>query len=382
LTNDNNLIKEDKIMGLRIQNNIAALNAHKNLTIADSGLSKSLERLSSGYRINRAADDAAGMSISLAFRADIASFKVASRNATEATSLLQVAEGAMDQIGNMLTRLKELATQAASANAGANLDKLNAEASKLILEIDRIADSTEYANTKLINGSYGVTVNDKAAAMTGGAGFSSVSGMKASEKYTVTTTVASGAGTMMVTTGEISETVYFTAPSGTNTQDVNIGSLGLTITVNASIGDDFDGTITAGSSGSSTFQIGAENSADNRVSVSIGDVTKESSGLNISSLSLASAASAQAALDTIDTAISSLNSKRGDIGAYMNRLSYASANLASTIENVTAAESVIRDVDMAAEMTTFTKNQILLQAGTAMLAQANMAPQAVLSLFG
>lgn len=369
-------------MGLRIQNNIAALNAHKNLTIADSGLSKSLERLSSGYRINRAADDAAGMSISLAFRADIASFKVASRNATEATSLLQVAEGAMDQIGNMLTRLKELATQAASANAGANLDKLNAEASKLILEIDRIADSTEYANTKLINGSYGVTVNDKAAAMTGGAGFSSVSGMKASEKYTVTTTVASGAGTMMVTTGEISETVYFTAPSGTNTQDVNIGSLGLTITVNASIGDDFDGTITAGSSGSSTFQIGAENSADNRVSVSIGDVTKESSGLNISSLSLASAASAQAALDTIDTAISSLNSKRGDIGAYMNRLSYASANLASTIENVTAAESVIRDVDMAAEMTTFTKNQILLQAGTAMLAQANMAPQAVLSLFG
>jgi flagellin len=326
------------------------------------------------------------MSISLAFRADIASFKVASRNATEATSLLQVAEGAMDQIGNMLTRLKELATQAASANAGANLDKLNAEASKLILEIDRIADSTEYANTKLINGSYGVTIQagtGKAAAMTAGAGYSSVSGLKASESYTVSTTaIGSGSGTMTVTTGQITESVVFTDPSVGDTTDVTFASLGLTITVNSSIGDAFDGGITAGSTGSSTFQIGAENSADNRVSVSIGDVTKESTGLNISSLSLASAASAQAALDTIDTAISSLNSKRGDIGAYMNRLSYASANLASTIENVTAAESVIRDVDMAAEMTTFTKNQILLQAGTAMLAQANMAPQAVLSLFG
>jgi flagellin len=368
-------------MGLRIQNNITALNAHKNLMVADSGLSKSLERLSSGYRINRASDDAAGMSISLAFRADIASFQVASRNASEASSLLQVAEGAMDQIGNMLTRLKELATQASSANAGANLDKLNSEAGKLILEIDRIADSTEYAGTKLINGSYGVTVNGKAAAMTAGAGFSAVSGMKASEVYTLASTVdGSGNGTMTVTTGEITETVYFKAPSGTDTQDVNIASLGLTLTVNASVSSAFDGAITAGSTGSSTFQVGAENSADNRISVSIGDVTKETTGLNISSLSLATAASAQEALTTIDTAIGSLNNKRGDIGAYMNRLSYASANLSSTIENVTAAESVIHDVDMAGEMINFTKNQILLQAGTAMLAQANMAPQSVLSL--
>lgn len=368
-------------MGLRIQNNIAALNAHKNLMVADSGLSKSLERLSSGYRINRAADDAAGMSISLAFRADIASYQVASRNASEASSLLQVAEGAMDQIGNMLTRLKELATQAASANAGANLDKINSEASKLISEIDRIAESTEYADTKLINGSYGVTVNGQAAAMSAGAGFSSVTGMKAGESYTVATTVGSGLGTMTVTTGDITQSVTFTAPTGTSTQDVNFSSLGLTLTVTASVSSSLDGAITAGSTGSSNFQIGAANDANNRVSVSIGDVTAASTGLNVSGLSLATAASAQAALDTIDTAISSLNNKRGDIGAYMNRLSYASANLSSTIENVTAAESVIHDVDMAGEMINFTKNQILLQAGTAMLAQANMAPQAVLSLF-
>ncbi|MBW2031833.1 MAG: flagellin, partial [Deltaproteobacteria bacterium] len=124
-------------MGLRIQNNIAAINAHRQLGIADAGLSKSLERLSSGYRINRAADDAAGLSISQQFRADIASYRAAGRNVSEATALLQVAEGAMDQIASMLVRLKELATQASSANAGSNLSKINAEGNKLIDEIDR-----------------------------------------------------------------------------------------------------------------------------------------------------------------------------------------------------------------------------------------------------
>ena len=369
-------------MGLRIQNNIAALNAHRQLTISDRGLSKSLARLSSGYRINSAADDAAGLAISQSFRADIASFRVASRNTSEASSLLQVAEGAMDQIGNMLTRLKELATQAASANAGSNLDKINSEATKLIAEIDRIADSTEYADTKLINGSYGVTISSKTATMTSGVGFTGASGMKASELYGISSTLTGTVVTMTVTTTEISETVYFTAPTGTDTKDVNIASLGLTLTVNQSAGTSTDGQITAGSSGHSAFQVGAENSTDNRLSIDIGDLTDGSSGLNISGIDLTSAANAQTALDTIDTAIGSLSKVRGDVGAYMNRLSYASANLSTTIENVTAAESVIRDVDMAAEMINFTKNQILLQAGTAMLAQANMAPQQVLALFG
>ncbi len=124
-------------MGFRIQNNIAAMNAQRNLNISDAAMSKSLERLSSGYRINSAKDDAAGLAISQQFRADIASYKVAGRNVSEANSLVQVAEGGMDQIGNMLTRLKELATQAASANAGSNLDKINAEGNELIKEIDR-----------------------------------------------------------------------------------------------------------------------------------------------------------------------------------------------------------------------------------------------------
>ena len=275
-------------MGLRIQNNIAALNAHKNLTISDSALSKSLERLSSGYRINRAADDAAGLAISQGMRADIASYNVASRNVSEANAMVQVAEGAYDQIGNMLVRLKELATQAASANASGDLDKIDAEAQALLDEIDRISDATEYAGAGLLDGSLGTQ----------------------------------------------------------------------------------------------TFQVGSTADTFSQVEVSFSTVSTASGSLNIATLDLLSATTAQTALTSIDTAIDTLNDSRGDLGAIQNRLAYASANLSTTIENVQAAESVIRDVDMANEMISFTKNQILLQAGTAMLAQANMAPQVVLSLFG
>jgi len=273
-------------MGLRIQNNISAMNTHRQLQISDAGLSKSLERLSSGFRINRAADDAAGLSISQGMRADIASYKVASRNVSEANAMVQVAEGAYDQIGNMLTRLKELATQAASANAGNDGDKIDAEAQALLLEIDRISDSTQYANAAVLDGSMGTQ----------------------------------------------------------------------------------------------TFQVGSTADSFSQIEVSFSTVS--TTELGIDSLDLSTAGGATTALTDIDDAIDTLNDKRGALGAIQNRLGYASANLSTTIENVQAAESVIRDVDMAAEMTTFTKNQILLQAGTAMLAQANAAPQNVLSLLG
>jgi flagellin len=260
-------------MGLRIQNNIAAMNTHRQLSIADAGLSKSLEKLSSGYRINRAADDAAGLAISQQMRATIASFKVASRNVAEANSQVQTVEGGYDQIGTMLVRLKELATQAASANASGNLDKIDDEAQELLAEIDRIGDST------------------------GGGG---------------------------------------------------------------------------------TFQVGTTNTDASKIAFAVTAV--DSATLSIDDLTLGNVASAQAALDNIDAAISTLSSYRGGLGAIQNRLGYAAANIATTIENMQAAESVIRDVDMAQEMTSFTKNQILLQASTAMLAQANAAPQTVLSL--
>ena len=370
-------------MALRIANNIAAMNAQRWLGVADMGMKKSLERLSSGYRINRAADDAAGLAISQQFRADIASYRVASRNASEASSLLQVAEGAMDQIGNMLTRLKELATQASSANAGSNLSKINAEGNKLIDEIDRIAISTEYAGTKLINGTFGVTVTASGTVLAL-RDLTSASGLEKSEVYTISAAQDAANIAVTVTTDAGSQTINGVVdPTGSDTSSVYFSAFGLTLEFNSDLDSATAGTLTGTSSGNSYFQIGSENETDNRIAVAIGNVKGvDTDGLNLTQDQLLSASNAQTFLSTLDTAIGSLSDTRGDIGAYMNRLSYASANLASTIENVQAAESVIRDVDMAAEMTDFTKNQILLQAGTAMLAQANMAPQQVLALFG
>jgi len=273
-------------MGFRIQNNIAAMNAQRNLNVSDSGLSKSLERLSSGYRINSAKDDAAGLAISQGFRADIASAKVAQRNISEANALLQTADGAMNSVGDILTRMKELATQAASANVGTDIDKVAAEYDSLIGEIDRIADSTMYAGTVLT-----------------------------------------------------------------------------------------DGTFTA-----QAFQVGYEGTAAlSQISVDVDAI--DSGTLGLAAGDIATAADALTAMGTIDDAISTLATSRGAVGAVQNQLGYAASNLAITIENFSAAESVIRDVDMAAEMTSFTKNQILVQAGVSMLAQANMSPQNVLSLF-
>lgn len=468
-------------MGLRIVNNIAAMNTHRQLSVADAGLSKSLERLSSGYRINRAADDAAGLAISQSFRADIASFKVAQRNTSEASSMLQVAEGAMEQIGNMLTRLKELATQAASANVGSSeRTKIDSEADKLLDEIDRIANGTKYGSDVLINGSFGdrsvgslggsdntvnygykgtsyyqfdfsdidgvgmtgSTITDDATLVKAGTwtiarssattvtatngtvvaygtvGGNSVNfsdlGIKISgdanmtttnldsDTFTVTdvglattgitasSTVTTGtwtltdsSGTATLTNGSESQTVSLNA-----SQVANFDQLGIKITLGSgySAGELNSLTFTVSSSGNKTFQVGAENNSNNQITVATGDARTTNLGTTagstaLSSIDLSTASGAQSALDTIDNAISDLTSLRGDIGAYMNRLSYAASNLATTIENVQAAESVIRDVDMAAEMTTFTKNQILLQAGTAMLAQANTAPQQVLALF-
>ncbi len=479
-------------MALRIVNNLAAMNTQRWLGIADAGMKRSLERLSSGYRINKAADDAAGLAISQAFRANIASFKVASRNTSEAAALLQVAEGGMDQIGNMLTRLKELATQSASANVGSSeRAKIDSESTALLNEIDRIANSSKYGSTALLDGSFGAS---KSGAMGAGAADGMVGSTYNTYDFTLTgvganqgTVTVLGSGVAegewklaiqssggklaiadaatetvvevttcawssdtTITFGNLGITMTFTAAltngsvdtlSGANlwtatgctlafkrtgitslnvesantgtftfaTADANKITLGdgtITQTIDYSAGsthnfdklgvsfvlsgategyDDNDleaMTIVVSSTGSAgnTFQIGAENNANNQISITVAGTRK--ADLGIGDLALDTAANAQIALDLVDTAIGSLAGSRGEIGAAMNRLSYASANLATTIENQQAAESVIRDVDMASEMTYFTKNQILLQAGTAMLAQANMAPQQVLALFG
>ncbi len=376
-------------MGFRIQNNIAAMNAQRNLGISDTAMSKSLERLSSGYRINSAKDDAAGLSISQGFRASIASYNVASRNVTEGNALLQVAEGAMDQVGNMLTRLKELATQAASANAGSNLDKINAEGNQLILEIDRIANNTEYAGSKLLDGSFGVSQDKTQGTWTlASAGLQSVSGLQSSVTYTVAAvTQADGSynitASATLASGQVAQTLYGVAGAAAgSTAEVSFAAMGLKITLNenfsATVGA---GTIIASAAAASDFQVGAKNTVDDRIGVTLSSIKSSTLDAGLVADQLNTAAKAQSLLTSIDSAINKLSELRGGIGAAQNRFNYAAANLATTIENYTAADSVIRDVDMAAEMTSFTKNQILLQAGTAMLSQANQAPQMIMSLF-
>jgi flagellin len=365
-------IKEDFIMGFRIQNNIAAMNAHRNLQIADSGMGKSLERLSSGFRINKAADDAAGLAVSSGMRADIASYKVASRNTSEAMALLQVAEGAMDQISNILTRLKELATQGTSANATGSATDIQNEVTALLAEVDRISNATEYDSQTVLRG-YGTSVYSATAGFSTANGYDSVSvnGVTEGDTYTFAATTA---GVISLTHGTDVET--HTVTDGAQT--LNFSSIGVSLKLNdAFVAADaaFDGQTMQFSASGGNFIIGNQNDSNHYINVTIDKVS-------VTDLSLTGVnGTTLADLDTINSAIQTLASSRADIGAAMNRLGYAANNLATTIENVQAAESVIRDVDMAAEMTTFTKNQILLQAGTAMLAQANLAPQAVLSLF-
>lgn len=368
-------------MGFRIQNNIEALNAQRNLQTSSTGLAKSLQRLSSGYRINSAADDAAGLAVSQQFRADIASYKVGSQNVSEANALLQVAEGAMDQIGNILTRLKELATQASSANAGANVDKIDAEGNELILEMDRIADSTKYANTVLLDGTFNAA--NTAASWNAIANVYDVDVTSAATgSYTVAYSATSNALTM--TKGTVSQSV--TLADGAHSY--NFTSFDVSFSTTAAFVADTAGaaidtanlTVAAGVGAPAYFQVGTSSQVYDRIGIEIGSVS--STALGLTSGQLLTATDARAFLDTLNTAISNIAGTRGDIGAAQNRLAYAAANLSVTIENYTAAESTIRDVNMASEMTTFTKNQILVQAGTAMLAQANMAPQLVLSLFG
>lgn len=384
-------------MGFRIQNNIAALNSLRFMDKNTQGMNKSLERLSSGYRINNAADDAAGLSSSMRMRAEVNSLNVASRNAAEATSLLQVAEGAMGQVDLILNRMKELATQAASGNAGADLGKIDAEAQALKTELDRIVNFTEYNDTKLLDGNFGsVTLSSTAApaqlTAANGVEYIDVSNAKANAQYTVTQASGSSGTEIILSDGAgVTQALTFSTSLGVNQNEVlDFTQLGVKITVNSQFAaamvagtyTDGGGTIdTADVLGAANFQIGNKNDGNHRLGFNLSDISTTSlKGGATFSIDLSSTSTAQTALGDIDTAISHLAGKRADVGALINRLQYAQSNLAVSIENKSAAESTIRDVDMAAEMSTFTKNQILVQASTAMLAQANAAPQNVLSL--
>ena len=274
-----------------INHNISSMNALRNLSVNSNSMSKTMEKLSSGYRINRAADDAAGLAISEKMRAQISGLNQAQRNAQDGISLMQTAEGAMAEVHSMLRRMRDLAIQAANGtNDADDKAKLQSEVAQLVSEISGIAIRTEFNGMKLLN-------------------------------------------------GDIAE-VSFQIGANSN-QTIQVGLTDMRVTGGA------DATITA-----------------------------------LASLSIETGADAQAAVDTLDAAISTISATRSDFGAVQNRLEHTIKNLATTEENLQASESRIRDADMAYQMSQLTKNQILQQAGTAMLAQANMKSQSVLSLLG
>ncbi len=269
-------------MSLRVNTNVAAMNAYRNLTTTENNVGKGLEKLSSGLRINRAADDAAGLANSESLRSQVNGLKVATRNAQDGISVAQTAEGALNEVHSILQRMRDLTVQ--KSNSGGNGDTtgpantaIDAEYGELSQEIARIGQTTKFNGTTLLNGSY-----------------------------------------------------------------------------------------------NGSFQVGAEDGTGNVVALNL-------TGTNLASVS-ANLGTAASSISTVDTAIAAVSTARGKLGAFQNRMEHTIANLGVSVENLAASESRIRDTDMAQEMTAFSKNQILTQAGTAMLAQANQSSQGVLSL--
>jgi flagellin len=279
-------------MAMTINTNMASLIAQRNLSKTSNALTKSVERLSSGLRINRAGDDAAGLALSTTLKAQIRSINQAVRNSNDAVSMMQTAESGLSEMSNIILRMRELAEQAANESLGSTERQyLNNEYLALKSEIVRISDVTEFAGLKLL-----------------------------------------------------------------------------------------DGTVSAGVN----FQIGYKNTVNDRLSFALGDTDAASLGLNTTGAdSISTAALAQSALSLIDaSAITVLSERRGDIGALQNRLEYTISNLQAASENFSAANSRIEDADFAMETASYVRNQILVQAGTSVLAQANMIPQQVLTLLG
>lgn len=376
---------------MRVNTNIPALNTQRVLGQTGMKLSRSIGRLSSGFRINRAADDAAGLGIANKLRADVRSLGQAARNAEQATSLLQVAEGAVQTVSSIVDRMKELATQAASDNVDdAGRGRIKAEWDQLSTEIQKIVDTTKFQGKALLNGTFGNFVDSVAngsTAMAAGTGLyaASISG-SAAGTYSFT---QAADGELTVTDGSVTQTVTGLVAGK---QTVVFDQFGISLQLDANFDhtaaagtlDGTDVVVTAGSGGGSFLvRSSGAYSSDDLISLTSLDLSTGASGLNISGITFTgngSGAEWQAALTTLDGAFDVVSSVFGEIGAAQNRIDYATANVRTSIENIAAAESTIRDADMAAEMTEFTKYQILQQAGVAMLAQANAAPQLVLSL--
>jgi flagellin len=378
-------------VGLRVNNNIAALNAYRNLSATDNQMGKSLEKLSSGFRINRAADDAAGLAISEGLRSQIGGLKVAVRNTQDGISVVQTAEGALTETTSILQRMRDLSVQAAN-DGGLNADakgNIQKEIVQLKEELTRIADKTTFNGKALLDGTFsakfqvGANANENISVSVGtamsatGLGVNTVDVTAGGPSWTTgPAAVNFAAGAAPVLTLDI---------KSAGAQTLNLSAWDTTGTAaaaeknQATLQKAFDSL-----TGSSGFKVKVGQYGDLVATGPAGSVTADiafgGAGYSGTAVFGTAGSGAEAAISAIDNAIKTVSTTRADLGAKQNRFDHTINNLNVTVENLTASESRIRDADMAQEMVQFTRNQILSQAGTAMLAQANQASQGVLSL--
>ena len=402
---------------MRIQHNIMAMSAYRNYSNNTSALSKNLEKLSSGYKINRAGDDAAGLAISEKMRAQITGLKAANKNVKDGVSLVQTAEGALQEVHDMLNRMDSLATQSANGTYDNEVDRLNLqkEVTALKSEIDRIADSANFNGKKLLDGSLDsnatTTFTADADAATKKAAVDAT--IKAQGKVTIGKTevdlsfeLATGTAEKAAidTDGKVTLTLkQGTSYTAAKIQDliknadvsavtdadeqkavkaalanVTVSGKGVTAAKTDMTLGATTGTKAAPTGAALMLQIGDTADKYNQMNVNVGDM--HSKALGIEDLTVANQDGAAAAIQKIKDAINTVSSTRGDLGAIQNRLEHTQKNLSVMTENIQDAESTIRDTDVADEMMAYTKNNILIQSAQAMLAQANQVPQGVLQL--
>jgi len=382
-------------MAAIINTNVVSLNAQRNLTSSQNALATSLQRLSSGMRINSAKDDAAGLAISQRMTSQINGLNQAARNANDGISMSQTAEGALGEIGNNLQRIRDLSVQSRNAsNSVSDRTALNNEVQQLKSEIDRVASTTSFNGIKLLDGSFNNQAFQVGANVGETISISSLVNAQSSSLGTTTTSSANVTGAAAtaftaITAGDLTingvSVGAVAAGTDAKTQSDNIVAAintksGVT---NVTATSDAAGKISlVNTSGSSTVVAFAGASASTAITgLTAGTTAATSSSVaGFAGVDISTTAGADIAINAMDSALSAINAGRADLGAYQNRFSSAISNVQTTSENLTASRSRIVDTDFAAETATLSRNQVLQQAGTAMLAQANAMPQSVLAL--
>ena len=405
-----------------INTNTMSLNAQRNLSTSGSSLATTIQRLSSGSRINSAKDDAAGLAISERFGTQIRGIDVAIRNANDGISLAQTAEGSLSEIGNNLQRIRELSVQSANAtNSSSDRKALQSEVTQLVSEIDRVAKQSDFNGTKLLDGSFSSQLFQVGANAGQAIGIDKIVNAKADALGSTTfdsntlTLVAATGGTAPVAGQEVKVSdlkisggsltsavavgdVKFTS-TGVAADDLKAATKAVVAAVNAKIGETGVYAEEDSTGGGKVTLTSVKESADKdgkfsglAVTAGTGDFTSAAVVAHtaaqiptggtqlLKDVKIDTVAGAQQALDVIDKALGSINSTRADLGAIQNRFTSVVANLQTSTENLSASRSRIKDTDFAKETAELTRTQILQQAGTAMLAQANQVPQGVLSL--